>query len=171
MSFGFRALSLEPTAHSLFFYKNMKVILIKTVSNLGVSGDIKEVSDGYARNFLIPQGLVKIANEATIKELEKVKAKKAKKEVNKSKQYKEIAKKIDNLKMIIKAKAEDKKKTLFAAIRAEDIAKELKKRGYNIESKFIKLEEPIKKLGYYDIGLDFGEDVTAKIGLTIERED
>ena len=149
----------------------MKVILIKNVSNLGVPGDIKEVSDGYARNFLIPQGLVKIANEAAIKEVEKLKAKKLKVQENKGKKYKEIAKKINNLKLIIKAKAEDKKKTLFASIKAENIAQELKKRKYDIEAKFIKLDEPIKQLGYYDIGLDFGEGITAKVGLTIERED
>jgi len=149
----------------------MKVILIKKVSNLGVIGDIKAVSDGYARNFLIPQGLVKIANEATIKEAEKVKDKKAKKEVNKSKQYKDVAKKINNLKLIIKAKAEKEKKTLFAAIKAENIADELKERKYDIEAKFIKLDEPIKQLGYYDIELDFGSNVSAKVGLTIERED
>ena len=91
----------------------MKVILIKTVANLGVPGDIKEVSNGYARNFLIPQGLAKVASEAAIQEVEKSKAKRLKAKENKGKKYKEIAKKINNLKLIIKAKAEDKKKTLF----------------------------------------------------------
>jgi len=148
----------------------MKVVLVKTVSNLGVPGDIKDVSDGYARNFLIPQGLAKIANQAAIQEVEKSKVKKLKVQENKGKKYKKIAQKINNLKLIIKAKAEAKKKTLFAAIKAENIAEELKKRGYDIEAKFIKIEEPIKQLGYYDVLIDFGGGVTAKVGLTIERE-
>jgi len=171
----------------------MKVILIKTVPNLGQTGDIKEVAEGYARNFLIPRNLVKIATEQTIKELEGLKVRKLKTVENKGKKYKEIAKKVDNLKLIIKAKASasasdeasasakatadgsaDKgkeKKTLFAAIKAENIAQELKKRNYDIEAKFIKLEQPIKQLGYQDVLLDFGSGVTAKIGLTIVREE
>jgi len=162
----------------------MKVILIKTVPNLGQTGDIKEVAEGFARNFLIPRNLVKIATEQTIKELESYKVRKLKAVENKGRKYKEIAKKVDNLKLIIKAKAsasapqsgasadkEDKKKTLFAAIKAENIVQELKKRNYDIEAKFIKLEQPIKQLGYQDILLDFGSGVTAKIGLTIVREE
>lgn len=148
----------------------MKVVLIKKVPNLGQTGEIKEVSDGYARNFLIPQGLVKIATEAVIKEMETKKNKQQKKSANKVKQYKEIAKKINNLKLVIKVKA-DEKKTLFAAIRESDIAKELKNRHYDIPAQFIKLDQPIKQLGYYDINLVFSDDVSAKIGLTIERED
>ena len=149
----------------------MKVILIKKVPNLGQTGEIKEVKEGYARNFLIPQGFVKVATESAIKEIETRKIKQQKKSVNKAKQYKEIAKKIDNLKLIIKAKAEAEKKTLFAAIKEADIAQELKNRHYDIPAQFIKLDQPIKQLGYYDINIVFSDDVSAKIGLTIERED
>jgi len=149
----------------------MKVILIKTVKSLGQVGDIKEVADGYARNFLIPNGMVKIATEAAISEVEKSKIKKEKKLAQKAKKYVDVAKKVNNLKLIIKAKAEDEKKTLFAAIKAEDISKELKERNYDIPAQFIKLDQPIKQLGYYDIIIDFGNELTAKVGLTIERED
>lgn len=148
----------------------MKVVLIKTVANLGQTGDIKEVADGYARNFLIPQGMVKPATEATINQIENKKAQKQKKQAKKAKQYKEIAKKIDNLKLIIKAKAEPEKKTLFAAVKAEQIADELKKRKFDIPAKFISLEEPIKQLGYYDIQIQFNDELTSSIGLTVERE-
>ena len=168
----------------------MKVILIKNIPSLGQAADIKEVADGYARNFLIPQGLVKIATETAIKELDNQKSKKLKTQDKKAKQYKEIAKKINNLKIIIKAKASapapadapalagkkatadnDDKNTLFASITANDIVAELKKRKYDIPAEVIKLDQPIKQLGYYDIELDFSEDVKAKVGLTIKRED
>ncbi len=148
----------------------MKVILQKTVANLGQAGDIKEVKEGYAVNFLIPQKLAKIVTAQNIKDLENLKAKKTKNEQNKGKKYKDMAKKLNNLKLIIKAKAEDEKKTLFGSINVAKIAEELKKRGYDVEAKYIKLDQPIKQLGYYDVLIDFGSDVTAKIGLTIERE-
>ncbi len=147
----------------------MKVVLLKKVPNLGQTGEIKEVADGYARNFLLPQGLVKVATESVINQLEFKKQKQQKKTANKVKQYKELAKKINNLKIIIKAKADDKK-TLFAAIKEADIAQELKNRNYDIPAEFIKLDQPIKQLGYYDINIIFSDDVSANIGLTIERE-
>jgi large subunit ribosomal protein L9 len=147
----------------------MKVVLLKKVPNLGQTGEIKEVADGYARNFLLPQGLVKVATEAVVKQLEFKKQKQQKKSANKAKQYKELAKKINNLKIIMQAKADDKK-TLFAAVKEADIAQELKNRNYDIPVQFIKLDQPIKQLGYHDINIIFSEDVSAKIGLTIERE-
>ncbi len=148
----------------------MKVVLIKTVPNLGQTGDIKDVKSGYAVNFLIPRKLAKIVTEQTIKELENLKVKKTKTEQNKGKKYKDLAKKLDNLKLIIKAKAEAEKKTLFGSINAVKIAEELKNRHYEIEPKYIKLDQPIKQLGYYDVLIDFGSGVTAKLGITIERE-
>lgn len=147
----------------------MRVILVKTVPNLGQIGDIKEVSDGYARNYLIPRGLVRIATEKAIKELESLKVRKLKSVENKGKKFKELAKKLDNIKIIIKVKA-DEKKTLFGSVNVQKIADELKNRNYNIDSKFIKLDQPIKTLGYYDVMIDFGSKVMAKIGLTIVRE-
>jgi len=161
----------------------MKVILVKTVPNLGQTGDIKEVAEGYARNYLIPRGLVKIANEKAIKELESLKVRKLKAVENKGKNFKELAKKINNIKIIIKAKAsasapqsgapadKDEKKTLFGSVNAQKIAEELKNRGYNVEPKYIKLDQPIKQLGYQDVLIDFGAGVSAKIGLNIIRED
>ncbi|MCX6746116.1 MAG: 50S ribosomal protein L9 [Candidatus Parcubacteria bacterium] len=148
----------------------MKVILVKTVPNLGQTGDIQEVAEGYARNFLIPQGLVKIASEKALKELESLKVKKLKTVGNKGKKFKELARKINNIKIIFKVKA-DEKKTLFGSVNAQKIAEELKNRNYNVEPKYIKLDQPIKTLGYYDVNLDFGAGVTAKIGLTIVREE
>jgi len=148
----------------------MKVILLKNVPNLGRQGEIKEVSDGHARNYLLPQGLVKIATEKAILELEQAKQKKVKLKVNLGKKFKELAKKLDNTKIIIQAKA-DEKKTLFGSVKAVKISEELKKRNYEVEAKYVKLEQPIKSLGYYDVMIDFGGTVTAKIGLTITREE
>lgn len=148
----------------------MKVILLKNVPDLGNTGEIKQVSDGYARNYLLPQKLVKAANDLSIKEMAQKKNSQVKALASRAKKFKEIAKKINNIKIIIKAKADDKK-TLFGSISANKLAEELKNRHYNIESKYIKLDQPIKSLGYYDVMIDFGAEVTAKIGLTVSRED
>jgi len=148
----------------------MKVILIKNVPDLGHVGEVKQVSDGYARNYLLPNKLVKIANELSVREMEQKKQSQIKAVANRSKKFKEIAKKINNIKIIVKAKA-DEKKTLFGSISATKIAEELAVRNYNIDSKYVKLEHPIKSLGYYDVLIDFGAGVTAKVGLTVTREE
>jgi large subunit ribosomal protein L9 len=148
----------------------MKVILVKNVPNLGKAGEVKQVSDGYARNYLFPNKLVKIASELTVREMEQKKNSQLKAVENRAKKFKAIAKKINNIKIIVKAKA-DEKKTLFGSINAVKIAEELKDRNYVIDSKYIKLEQPIKSLGYYDVLIDFSAGVTAKVGLTVTREE
>lgn len=158
----------------------MKVILIKNVSNLGHVGEVKQVSDGFARNFLLPNKLARIATEISIKEMEAKKKQQAKSLESRSKKFKEIAKKINNIKIIVQAKASasaevsadrDEKKTLFGSITTAKIAEELKKRKYEVDPKYIILEQPIKSLGYYDVVINFGSGVQAKIGLTVTREE
>jgi large subunit ribosomal protein L9 len=148
----------------------MKVIFVKNINGIGKIGDIKEVKDGFARNFLLPQKIVRQATDETIEEIAADNERKVKNKVKAVKKYHELAKKINNLKLIIQVKADDKKK-LFGSVNGLAISEELKKRHYDIEPKFIKLEEPIKSLGYYDIDLDFGAGVTAKLGLTVTREE
>ena len=147
----------------------MKILLVKKVNNLGEPGEIKDVADGYARNFLVPKGLARVATDSVIKQFELQKEKKYKKKDKTLKKSKELLKKINNLKIIMKAKAEEEKKTLFGSISAKDIADQLKERGYEIDAKYIKLDEPIKQLGYYDVEIEVGEE-QAKVGLTVERE-
>lgn len=147
----------------------MKVLLVKKVTNLGEQGEIKDVANGYAINFLIPKGLAKAATEDVIKQFELQKDKKSKKKEKSLKKSQELLKKINNLKIIMKAKAEEEKKTLFGSISAKDIAAQLKQRGYEIDAKYVKLDEPIKQLGYYDVEIDVGGE-TARVGLTVERE-
>ena len=148
----------------------MKVVLIKNINGLGKAGDIKEVKNGYARNFLLPQNLVRMATSEAILEIEKERARKEKAKEKQSLKYQELAKKINNLKLIIKAKADEKKK-LYGSISVAKIAEELKNRKFEVDPKLIKLEEPIKELGYYNINIDFGHGLTAKLGLTVKREE
>lgn len=148
----------------------MKIILIKNVNGFGKVGEIKEAKDGYARNFLLPQGLARLATDKAISEITTLQQRKQNIKVKQAKKYQELAKKINNLKIIIKAKADEKKK-LFGSINAAKIAQELKGRNYDVDPKYIKLDESIKQLGYYDINFDFGGGLTSKLGLTITREE
>ncbi|MCX6744194.1 MAG: 50S ribosomal protein L9 [Candidatus Parcubacteria bacterium] len=148
----------------------MKVVLVKNVPNLGKVGEVKQVSDGYARNYLLPNKLVQMATELSVREMAQKKTSQEKALHNRAKKFKEISKKINNIKIIVKAKA-DEKKTLFGSINAEKIAEELASRNYQIDSKYVKLEHSIKSLGYYDVLIDFGAGVTAKVGLTVTREE
>lgn len=147
----------------------MKVILLKDVKNIGSKNEIKEVKNGYATNFLIPQGLARLATKGVEKELSKIIKTEEKKKQAEQDQNKNIAKKLDNLKIEMKVKA-DEKKTLFGSVGPKEIAKQLAERGYKVNEKYIKLDEPIKQLGFYEVQIEFAPDLSAKLGITISRD-
>jgi len=129
----------------------MRVILLKDVPKIGKKGDIKNISDGYARNFLIPNKLAGPATESSIREAETkiIKAQKNKeKELN---AIKSIFEKFKDFQLTIQEKASEAGH-LFAGVDEKRIASELKKRGINnIDPKNIKLSSPIKDLGEHDV--------------------
>ena len=110
----------------------MKVILLQNIDKLGKKGDIKEIADGYARNFLIPKKMVVLASKSEIiraKEQKKIDTEKAEKELV---LFQEIASQIDGFELEIPAKVGEDSK-LFGAITAVKISEELKKNNFNIE--------------------------------------
>ncbi|MCF6276631.1 MAG: 50S ribosomal protein L9 [Candidatus Magasanikbacteria bacterium] len=127
----------------------MKVLFIKEVRGSGKKGEIKEVSDGYARNFLIKKGLAVVANRGIFV---KVNAKIEKGKRNKNKEIekgKQLAKKLRGISLKIKVKANENGK-LYAGINSNDIAKEIsKKLGFDVNPKDIVLDESLKKVGEY----------------------
>jgi len=147
----------------------MKVILQKDVSNLGDAGDVINVANGYARNYLLPNNLVLPFNEASKKAMEhqshliKVKKDKRKKVSEK------IADAFSGLDIKIKAKTGEDEK-LFGSVTALDIAKELKKAGYEVDKRKIQLEEPIKTLGNFEVPVKLGEGITANVKVAVEKE-
>ncbi len=150
----------------------MKVILKEDVKNMGAMGQILDVSDGYARNFLVPRGLAIEANVKNIKSLEHAKRiiqEKAKKIRNEAT---DLSNKIGDLKLVIKAKSGEEGK-LFGAVTAMDIAESLKDAGLGIEidKKKILLEEPIKRLGTYSVGLKVHSEVTAQVNVEVVAEE
>ena len=147
----------------------MKIILLKDIAKLGKKDDIKDVSDGYARNFLIPKGLAAPATSALFKESEARKAGEAARLQKELEAVKELAKKIGKVKLAIKAKANEEKE-LFGSVDPGQIAEALKGKGIEIGKNQIILEEPIKKLGDYKVKIDLGHETTAEVGLKVAAE-
>lgn len=147
----------------------MKVILKDDVKGLGSMGQVVDVSDGYARNFLIPKGVAIEANIKNMKALEHQKRiiqEKAKKIMN---QAKDLSTKMTNLNIIIKAKAGEEEK-LFGSVTSMDIAKAIKNQGIDIDKKKIILEEPIKRLGTYTVNVKLHPEVTTALNVQVIAE-
>lgn len=146
----------------------MKVILLKEVQGLGHAGEIKDVSEGYARNFLLERGLADII---TKHKLEVLQAQKNKRELTIKKDLKnkkKLAGKLNGKLIAIKVKA-DEKGSLYFKITPKLIVEELAKQNIKINEKDLKLVEPIKKIGVYVIGFVIAGE-TGKIKLEITSE-
>lgn len=147
----------------------MKVILLQDVQNLGKKDEIKEVKDGFARNFLIPR---KMAILATGKELEKLKKKKEleeKRRKEKEIMLKDLAEKIKGLLIVFEQKATEEG-VLYGAIDRKKISEILKEKGFEVREDQIDLDSPIKKIGEYEIGINFSPDLKSKIKLKVASE-
>jgi large subunit ribosomal protein L9 len=144
----------------------MRVILKQDISTLGRAGDIKEVKDGYARNYLFPRGLVMSATVRSVKEkafLEQVQARKVAK---RKKSAEEQAGQLNGKEVIIKAKVGEDNK-LFGSITNIQVAKELETMGFPIERRAIVLDDNIKALGTYKVQIKLHDGVNASIQLQV----
>jgi large subunit ribosomal protein L9 len=146
----------------------MEVILFENVKGLGRQGDKVKVSEGYFRNYLKPRGLAEEATPANLKRFEKMKQKQLELAAEKLSEARELAKRIQDLVVVVKAKAGDSDR-LFGSVTAQDIASALEQQGYLIDKKHIELEEPLKKLGNYQVHLRLHPEVKAKVKVVVER--
>ncbi|MDO5713244.1 MAG: 50S ribosomal protein L9 [Tissierellia bacterium] len=148
----------------------MKIILLKDVAKLGKEGDLVEVSDGYARNFLFPR---KAALEATGENLEQWKEKKAQEEAdekeNRAKAL-EIKKQLESNTLELKAKG-GKAGRLFGAITSKDIAEGIKKQmGFSIDKRKIEMKENIKEAGMRTVAIRVYPEISADLKVNISIE-
>lgn len=146
----------------------MKVILLQDIKSLGQRGDIKNIADGYARNFLLPKKMARVATPEAIKD---IKAKKVKEEQEKQanlEKLKASAESFKGKKVLISAKEKDGK--LFGSITAKDIAAALRKEDLEISEKSIIMEETIKKTGEYNITVELVKGIQARISLEVQGE-
>jgi len=148
----------------------MKVILLKDVPKIGKKFEIKEVRDGYARNFLLAKNLAKSATEEALKWLEVQRGiieKKAEEDLKKSQ---DIASSIDEMEVPIFVKTGDKDE-LFEAISAKKISEKLKEQGFEIKKEQMDLKEPIKELGEFPVKIKFEHNLEAEVKVIIMKQE
>ncbi len=147
----------------------MKVILTENVENLGSAGDLVQVKRGFYRNYLQPRKLAVEATNRNVKQLEHQKrlleARKAK-DVTESRRMAEM---LENVSLTLTRKAGEQDK-LFGSVTDMDIAEALQEQGYSVERKHVRLEEPIKMLGVYQVPVKLAQDMEAKVKVWVIKE-
>ncbi|MFO7263952.1 MAG: 50S ribosomal protein L9 [Bacillaceae bacterium G1] len=147
----------------------MKVIFTADVKGQGKKGEVKEVSDGYARNYLIPRGLAVEATKGNLKRLEEQKAKEAAQQAEMKAAAEALAAQLNDMVLEIRAKAGEGGR-LFGAVTAKRLAEELAARGLNVDRKSIQLEEPIRELGTTQVDIRLYPGVQAKLRVQVVKE-
>lgn len=147
----------------------MKVILLKDVQDLGKKYELKEVKNGHARNFLIPQGLAKAATRQALKWLESQKEIIEKEIVEDLKKAQEVASTLDGLELNIATKVGEEGQ-LFESVNSQKISDKLKEMGFEIKKSKIILEKPIKTLGEFPIKVSLDHNLEVEIRVIIVEE-
>lgn len=147
----------------------MKVIFNKDVKGTGKKGEVKEVSDGYARNYLLKNNLAVEATSGNVKALQAQKSKEKQAEQNEVEEAKQLKEKLENLKLELTAKSGEGGR-LFGSITSKQIAEELKK-NYNIkiDKRKIELDQPIRTLGVTKVPVKLHSEVTGTLNVHIKE--
>ena len=148
----------------------MKVVFVEDVPNVAGAGEIKEVADGYGRNFLLPQKLAVLANASASQIAEAQLKKKARQQAQFEAEMMGLANKLEGKEVILKARSGAKGR-LYGSITSADIASELGNSiGLVVDKRKIELDEPIRELGSYKIAIRLTKDIVPKIMLTVAEE-
>jgi len=147
----------------------MKVVLLKDIENMGKEGEIKEVADGYARNFLLPKNLAELATPESMKRAEAKKAKGAEEAKMELEEAQKLAELLEGRELFIKVKEKDGK--LFGSVNEKTIAKTFKDEGLKVDPSNIKLAEPIKEVGEYVVAISLDHGLEANIRVILVSEE
>ena len=145
----------------------MKVILKQDVKGSGKQGDVIEVSDGYAKNFLLKKGLAEPATASGLNEISQRKTADAYHKAENEKQLRELAKKVNGKTVIVPIRAGENGK-VFGSVTSKEIASKLADMGYEIDKKKIVLKDSLKTVGDYPAEIRFMEGVSAKITVSVK---
>ena len=148
----------------------MKVLFLEDVPGTADAGEVKEVKNGFARNYLIPQGIAVLATKSSIEATQNQLEQKAMKEAKSTKDLQLVADKLNNIKLSFSLKSGEDDK-LFGSVTTQMISNELDNKGFTVDKKYISLEEPIKTLGNYFAKVDFGSSIEARIKLKVIQEE
>jgi large subunit ribosomal protein L9 len=149
----------------------MKVVFLKDVARVGRAGEVKEVADGYAKNFLFPKKLALPATPSSIKMAEAQLRKEDQEQQRHAEELVEVARQLEGLSLDFKMKVMEEGR-LYGSIRDTQIAEELKRlTGIDIERTRIELLEPIRQLGSYELTIRLGRDLAPKVKVVVTGEE
>lgn len=147
----------------------MKVLLCEDITRLGWLGDVVDVTEGYARNYLLPQGLAKVATEGNIRAIAEAKAERAAERLKERKRLEAAAEAVDGAEAVLAAKANEHG-VLFGSVTDRMVAANLREQGFAVADEVVKLSEHIKQVGSHSVTLRFADDVTATINVVVVAE-
>ena len=147
----------------------MKVLLCEDIKKLGWLGDIVEVNTGYARNYLLPQGLAKVATEGNIRALAKEKAKRAEQRLRERRRIEKAVEAVNGAEAVLAARANEQG-VLFGSVNEAMIAANLRAQGFEVADEIVKLPEHIKQVGTHNVTLRFADDLTATVRVVVVAE-
>lgn len=146
----------------------MKIILRKDVKGIGNAGEVISVKDGFARNFLLPQGLAFPATSDNLKRVEQDKKKLEQERMTQKQKLKQLADRLNGLSCTIAVEAHDE--NLYGSISADDIARAVEAEAFAINKQNIVLDAPIKKLGIYEVGVKLDPEISATIKVWVVKK-
>lgn len=148
----------------------MKLILQEDVEKLGTRGQLVDVAEGYARNFLLPRKLGLEATPGNMKRLEKMRAAFAKKEAVERGDAQKLAEMLAGVSLALTRKAGENDQ-LFGSVTSADISEALAAQGYTIDKRKISLENPIKLVGEYEVPVKLHREIVANVKLAVKKEE
>lgn len=148
----------------------MKVILLERIEKLGQMGDIVTVKNGYARNFLLPQGKAQRATDATLKEFESRRAQLEARNLELRKEAEDIAGRMSDLKVTVIRQSSDSGQ-LYGSVNSRDITDAVSEAGFHIERRQVQLTRPIKNLGIHEVSIRLHPEVIVGVGINVARSE
>ena len=147
----------------------MKVILTQDVEHLGEKGEIHDIADGYGRNYLIPQGMARVATDGAVKQLQEEQKQQARKKAAVREDAVDLKEELENMQVVFSAKVGEENR-IFGTVTTQQIAVELANRGYDIDRRDIELDEEIRQVGAYTARIKIHDDVVADLDLQVIPE-
>lgn len=149
----------------------MKVIFIEDVPNVGRAGEIRDVADGYGRNYLIPKKLAAIASESAIGDARAQMEKRVREKAKTESELRQLAAQIDGKEVVVMAKTGGKDK-LYGSVTSEDIAFALLEAlDVTVDKRKIEMSESIRQVGSYDVTIRLGTDIAPSIKVTVKQQE
>ena len=145
----------------------MKILLLSDVDNLGWLGDVVEVKDGYARNYLVPHGLGTIPSDANIKSIAKEKVKRSEQRIQETSRLRKVADAVAGAEAVIASKC-NQQGHLFGSVSPSEIATNLREQGFEVADEVVKLSDHIKEVGTYpNVALKFNAEIKVKVTVVV----